>query len=243
MYIQHLMRLFQPKRYPLYRIVKMRYILLHILLLSIAMASPAMINYFKTFQAINQVSHEELSAIPDFKVVDDSLILSQEKQIELSTLTLLFTEKNVEPLSNFIILDKDEILISKSSRIKYSNINMFQDKETLIQFLKTFTDSIYFYFFILAILIISSQYVITILKIILISIVSHIVSIILNKKSRYMNWLKINTFLLTLPTLILFSAIILKSVVLTIASWIVLIILNLITIKNLPKNKHKAKQI
>lgn len=57
------------------------------------MASPAMINYFKTFQAINQVSHEELSAIPDFKVVDDSLILSQEKQIELSTLTLLFTEK------------------------------------------------------------------------------------------------------------------------------------------------------
>ena len=120
---------------------------------------------------------------------------------------------------------------------------MFQDKETLIQFLKTFTDSIYFYFFILAILIISSQYVITILKIILISIVSHIVSIILNKKSRYMNWLKINTFLLTLPTLILLSAIILKSVVLTIASWIVLIILNLITIKNLPKNKHKAKQI
>jgi len=207
------------------------------------MASPAMINYFKTFQAINQVSHEELSAIPDFKVVDDSLILSQEKQIELSTLTLLFTEKNVEPLSNFIILDKDEILISKSSRIKYSNINMFQDKETLIQFLKTFTDSIYFYFFILAILIISSQYVITILKIIIISIVSHIVSIILNKKSRYMNWLKINTFLLTLPTLILLSAIILKSVVLTIVSWIVLIILDLITIKNLPKNKHKAKQI
>jgi len=207
------------------------------------MASPAMINYFKTFQAINQVSHEELSAIPDFKVVDDSLILSQEKQIELSTLTLLFTEKNVEPLSSFIILDKDEILISKSSRIKYSNINMFQDKETLIQFLKTFTDSIYFYFFILAILIISSQYVITILKIIIISIVSHIVSIILNKKSRYMNWLKINTFLFTLPTLILLSAIILKSVVLTIASWIVLIILNLITIKNLPKNKHKAKQI
>lgn len=221
----------------------MRYILLHILLLSIAMASPAMINYFKIFQAINQVSHEELSAIPDFKVVDDSLILSQEKQIELSTLTLLFTEKNIEPLSNFIILDKDEILISKSSRIKYSNINMFQDKETLIQFLKTFTDSIYFYFFILAILIISSQYVITILKIIILSIVSHIVSIILNKKSRYMNWLKINTFLLTLPTLILFSAIILKSVVLTIASWIVLIMLNLITIKNLPKNKHKAKQI
>jgi len=207
------------------------------------MASPAMINYFKTFQAINQVSHEELSAIPDFKVADDSLILSQEKQIELSTLTLLFTEKNIEPLSNFIILDKDEILISKSSRIKYSNINMFQDKETLIQFLKTFTDSIYFYFFILAILIISSQYVITILKIIILSIVSHIVSIILNKKSRYMNWLKINTFLLTLPTLILFSAIILKSVVLTIASWIVLIMLNLITIKNLPKNKHKAKQI
>jgi len=207
------------------------------------MASPAMINYFKTFQAINQVSHEELSAIPDFKVVDDSLILSQEKQIELSTLTLLFTEKNVEPLSSFIILDKDEILISKSSRIKYSNINMFQDKETLIQFLKTFTDSIYFYFFILAILIISSQYIITILKIIIISIVSHIVSIILNKKSRYMNWLKINTFLFTLPTLILLSAIILKSVVLTIASWIVLIILNLITIKNLPKNKHKAKQI
>jgi len=207
------------------------------------MASPAMINYFKTFQAINQISHEELSAIPDFKVVDDSLILSQEKQIELSTLTLLFTEKNVEPLSNFIILDKDEILISKSSRIKYSNINMFQDKETLIQFLKTFTDSIYFYFFILAILIISSQYVITILKIIIISIVSHIVSIILNKKSRYMNWLKINTFLLTLPTLILLSAIILKSVVLTIVSWIVLIILDLITIKNLPKNKHKAKQI
>lgn len=243
MYKQHLKRLFQPKRYPLYRIVKMRYILLHILILSVAMSSPAMINYFQTFQSINHISHEELSAIPDFKVVDHSLILSQEKQIELSAVTLFFTEKNVQPRSNFIILDKDEILISKSSRVKYSNINMFQDKETLIQFLKTFTDSIYFYFFILAILIISSQYVIIILKIIIISIVSHIISNKSNKKSRYMNWLKINTFLLTLPTLILLFGIILNSVVLTIASWIALIILNLVTINNLPKNKHKAKQI
>lgn len=119
---------------------------------------------------------------------------------------------------------------------------MFQDKETLIQFLKTFTDSIYFYFFILAILIISSQYVIIILKIIIISIVSHIISNKSNKKSRYMNWLKINTFLLTLPTLILLFGIILNSVVLTIASWIALIILNLVTIKNLPKTSIKLNK-
>lgn len=242
MYIQHLKRLFQPKRYPLYRIVKMRYILLHILILSIIMASPAIINYFKTFQAINQISQSELTAIPDFKVVDHELILSQEKEIELSTLTLAFTENNVQPRSNFIILDKDEILISKSLRIQYANINMFQDKETLIQFFKTFTDSIYFYFLILVLLIISSQYFITTLKIIIISIVSHIISKSLNKKSRYMNWLKINTFILTLPALLLLLGVIFKFIILTIASWIVLIILDVLTIKYLPNQKHKAKQ-
>lgn len=206
------------------------------------MASPAIINYFKTFQAINQINQSELTAIPDFKVVDHELILSQEKEIELSTLTLAFTENNVHPRSNFIILDKDEILISKSSRIQYANINMFQDKETLIQFLKTFTDSIYFYFLFLVLLIISSQYFITTLKIIIISIVSHIISNSLNKKSRYMNWLKINTFILTLPTLLLLLGVIFKFIFLTIASWIVLIILDVLTIKYLPKQKHKAKQ-
>lgn len=242
MYFNHLKRLIQIDKYPMFRTVKMRYVLLHILMLAMLLSMFNISNAFTTFQTVAALTSAETTSIPDFKVVDGILKIEKEHSLKLNDVTVTFSPKQKSPAQNHITLDKDEILLSNTTRVKYSNINMFQDKASLIQFLNTFTNSIYFYFIIYALLLLSTQYFLITVKIIAVSALSHIAARLFNRKSRYMNWLKINTFIYTLPTLILMISVSSNIQDLSLISWILMFILICVTIYYLPKQKHKAKQ-
>src|SRR5699024_6502460 len=98
-YVNELKRLIKhPKKYPMYRITKLRYVFLHILLLSIILIIPNTIQYFQITQNISTLAHEEVDEIPKFKIHNNEMKLSEEKIIKLN--------------------DKHYIVINKSQQYK-----------------------------------------------------------------------------------------------------------------------------
>lgn len=242
MYLKHLKRLLNPKQYPLFRTVKLRYIFLHLLLIATLFSIPNSMNYFNIIQVANQMVETKQNEIPDFQIKHNKLVLSEEKTITVDPYTIQFKKDNQAPKHHVMTFQKDGIQVDESTFLSYTNLPVFEDKATLIKFLKTYTASSYFYLSLIILVLIFIQFITTIIKIIFVSSIAHLIALILNKKSGFMNWLKINTFLITIPSIILFLGIILNTIApfFIILSWIILIPLIGITIHKLPKNKLKS---
>ncbi|PTJ98507.1 DUF1189 family protein, partial [Mammaliicoccus sciuri] len=95
-YINELKRLFKhPSKYPMFRITKLRYIFLHILLLSLILIIPNSIQYIQITQNLSTLVNDEVTEIPDFKIDHNKMILSQDKSIKLNNhQTIEFTKSN-----------------------------------------------------------------------------------------------------------------------------------------------------
>lgn len=238
LYLKHLKRIFTPRQFPLFRTVKLRYIFLHLLIIAILFSIPASIKYFKIIQTADTMVGTKQSEIPDFTIKNNHLQLTHEQSIQIKPYTIQFKKEKAQPKKNMITFDPDGIQLDQSTFLSYDNIPVFDDRQSLIAFLKSYTSSSYFFLTLITCALIFIQYITTIIKIIFISGIAHSLARLAERKSRFMNWLKISTFIITLPSVILFIGTlnIFQSLFVTI-SWLLICLYVLLTIRYLPAVK------
>lgn len=247
-YVKELRRLFMhPKKYPMYRITKLRYIFLHILVLSFILILPSSTHYFQITQSLSALVHHEVNEIPKFTIDQNQMKLSQEKIIHLDNeQAIVFTKSNHFNMENnhLIVFKPDHIEISdynKHTELSYGSIStIVTNEQDLSSFIDTINSSKYFYLAIILLLLLFIQMVSLSLKIGIVALIAHIISRTLNKKTRFMTWLKASTFIITLPTLVLLLGIVVSNTLLIIVSWCIIIVGIIATAYYLPNGKKHA---
>lgn len=248
-YIKELKRLFKhPSRYPMFRITKLRYIFLHILLLSLILIIPNSIQYIQITQNLSTLVNDEVTEIPDFEIDQNKMILSQDKSIKLNHhQTVEFTKSNDFEMKDhhLIVFKPNHIEISNYSdytEISYGSLSsLVTDQDDLIKFIETINDSKYFYLSLIVVFLLFFQFLSLSIKIGILAFAGHLLGMILRRKSRFMTWFKMMTFVITLPTLVLLLGMITVIPLLIIASWCIIILSIVMIAMYLPKGKRLAK--
>ena len=248
-YIKELKRLFKhPSKYPMFRITKLRYIFLHILLLSLILIIPNSIQYIQITQNLSTLVNDEVTEIPDFEIDQNKMILSQDKSIKLSHhQTVEFTKSNDFEMKDhhLIVFKPNHIEISNYSdytEISYGSLSsLVTDQDDLIKFIETINDSKYFYLSLIVVFLLFFQFLSLSIKIGILAFAGHLLGMILRRKSRFMTWFKMMTFVITLPTLVLLLGMITVIPLLIIASWCIIILSIVMIAMYLPKGKRLAK--
>ncbi len=248
-YIKELKRLFKhPSKYPMFRITKLRYIFLHILLLSLILIIPNSIQYIQITQNLSTLVNDEVTEIPDFEIDQNKMILSQDKSIKLNHhQTVEFTKSNDFEMKDhhLIVFKPNHIEISNYSdytEISYGSLSsLVTDQDDLIKFIETINDSKYFYLSLIVVFLLFFQFLTLSIKIGILAFAGHLLGMILRRKSRFMTWFKMMTFVITLPTLVLLLGMITVIPLLIIASWCIIILSIVMIAMYLPKGKRLAK--
>lgn len=248
-YIKELKRLFKhPSKYPMFRITKLRYIFLHILLLSLILIIPNSIQYIQITQNLSTLVNDEVTEIPDFEIDQNKMILSQDKSIKLNHhQTVEFTKSNDFEMKDhhLIVFKPNHIEISNYSdytEISYGSLSsLVTDQDDLIKFIETINDSKYFYLSLIVVFLLFFQFLSLSIKIGILAFAGHLLGVILRRKSRFMTWFKMMTFVITLPTLVLLLGMITVIPLLIIASWCIIILSIVMIAMYLPKGKRLAK--
>ncbi|MCJ1778959.1 DUF1189 family protein [Mammaliicoccus sciuri] len=248
-YINELKRLFKhPSKYPMFRITKLRYIFLHILLLSLILIIPNSIQYIQITQNLSTLVNDEVTEIPDFEIDHNKMILSQDKSIKLSHhQTVEFTKSNDFEMKDhhLIVFKPNHIEISNYSdftEISYGSLSsLVTDQDDLIKFIETINDSKYFYLSLIVVFLLFIQFLSLSIKIGILAFAGHLLGMILRRKSRFMTWFKMMTFVITLPTLVLLLGMITVIPLLIITSWCIIILSIVMIAMYLPKGKRSAK--
>ncbi|ARB40621.1 MULTISPECIES: DUF1189 family protein [Mammaliicoccus] len=248
-YIKELKRLFKhPSKYPMFRITKLRYIFLHILLLSLILIIPNSIQYIQITQNLSTLVNDEVTEIPDFEIDQNKMILSQDKSIKLNHhQTVEFTKSNDFEMKDhhLIVFKPNHIEISNYSdytEISYGSLSsLVTDQDDLIKFIETINDSKYFYLSLIVVFLLFFQFLSLSIKIGILAFAGHLLGMILRRKSRFMTWFKMMTFVITLPTLVLLLGMITVIPLLIIASWCIIILSIVMIAMYLPKGKRLAK--
>ncbi|ASE34050.1 DUF1189 family protein [Mammaliicoccus sciuri] len=248
-YINELKRLFKhPSKYPMFRITKLRYIFLHILLLSLILIIPNSIQYIQITQNLSTLVNDEVTEIPDFKIDYNKMILYQDKSIKLNNhQTIEFTKSNDFAMKDhhLIVFKPNHIEISNYSdytEISYGSVSsLVTDQDDLIKFIETINDSKYFYLSLIVVFLLFIQFLSLSIKIGILAFAGHLLGIILRRKSRFMTWFKMMSFVITLPTLVLLFGMITVIPLLIIASWCIIILSIVMIAMYLPKGKRSAK--
>lgn len=249
-YTKELTRLFKhPKKHSMFRITKLRYILLHIFLLSCILIIPNSIQYVNITQNISSLAHEQIDELPTFKIEQNKMRLSKEKLIPLNyDQTVLFTKSDSHEMK------ENQLIVFKPSHIEVSNYNehtkisygslssLVENDSDLKSFLNTLNDSKYFYLLLVIILLLSIQFISLSFKIGILALIGHIISKIVMRKSRYMTWFKMITFKITIPTLLLLIGILLSNHLIIAISWCIILFDLIVTIFYLPIGKKKMNQ-
>lgn len=239
-YVTALRRLFNYKKYPLFRTVPLRYIFLHILLLAVLLSMPAIIHLSSSITSVKQLIAEKEHEIPDFHIRKHQLELAhhQDKVIHLKHGTISFTEAARPKQHDIITFAKHQIYLQDMEPIHYQNIAMITGKASMISMLKTYTQSSYFYLVLLSLFLIAVQFSILTIKIIVVSFIAHLAAVLFRRKSRYMNWLKITAFLITLPTILQLTDLLISNALLNPLSWCIMILLICLAVFSLPEGKR-----
>ncbi|RXK19370.1 DUF1189 family protein [Macrococcus sp. DPC7161] len=256
-YLKLLKRVFKhPKQYPMLRTAKLRYVFLHLLILSCILATTPMSTYKYGIDMLKSISNDK-NAIPEFNIVSNELKLDNintqknneyKNQINYINKNILFIEANdnetIEAISYLkpdITFSKHNIYLSESVKIPYSNLPMITDKKSLIQMIDIFSKSSFFYLALIYLILVMIQMVSIIFKTIFITSIAYVFAIIMHRKFKYMNTLKISTFLLTIPTFIMFLGNISLNPLFIVLSWCIIVMLMSLLIYYLPKAKpiHK----
>lgn len=248
-YIKELKRLFKhPSKYPMFRITKLRYIFLHILLLSLILIIPNSIQYIQITQNLSTLVNDEVTEIPDFEIDDNKMNLSQDKSIKLNHHQMVeFTQSNDFEMKDhhLIVFKPNHIEISNYSdytEISYGSLSsLVTNQDDLIKFIETINDSKYFYLSLIVVFLLFIQFLSLSIKIGILAFAGHLLGMFLRRKSRFMTWFKMMTFVITLPTLVLLLGMITVIPLLIIASWCIIILSIVMIAMYLPKGKRPAK--
>lgn len=247
-YMKELKRLFKhPNKYPMFRITKLRYIFLHILLLSFILILPNTVQYIQITQNLSTLANEQVDEIPNFKIENNKMILSSDKNIKMNDKqSIIFTSSNQFNMeaNHLIVFKPDHIEISNYNdytEISYGSLStVVTDQDDLIKFIDTINDSKYFYLSMIIVFLLIIQFISLSIKIGILALAGHLLGMLLRKKTRYMTWFKMMTFIITIPTLVLLLGIVASNTLLMIVSWCIIVIGILITVFYLPNGKKHA---
>lgn len=207
-YFDFIKRLVTFKKYPLFRTVPFRYLLLNILILSIFISLPVIISLISTISTFGQLD-EIGDDIPEF-TIDGGTYNGEEKTIELNDNQVLFTANinrdEADQLDDKVLFAflEDGIYISdiQNGTFTYSFIGDIKDKASLEQFVSSQMSSLYFYIFIYITIYVVVIYFFIFTLMLFASLLFSFIASMMKKKTDYMNWFKIGsyiTMLLSIP--------------------------------------------
>lgn len=245
-YIEFYRRALTFKKYPLFRTVNFKQLLLNIVLINLLLILPSAIMLLGTVQHFGNVLDVQ-DQVPDFQIVDgeyqgdDAVVDIGDNQFvfseSLSTNDVIQLEDNV-----FAAFLKDGLYIRDipNDSLDYAYIGTMTDRNSLVEFISQQLSSLYFYYFVY----LSFQFVLmTFVSMIALSIIIyllHVISLITKKKSRFMNWFKFSTFIV----IILLIPYVLIEILFEIkATWIALVSIPFIIYYYLKQPVHKNKKI
>ncbi|RIO06440.1 DUF1189 family protein, partial [Mammaliicoccus sciuri] len=192
---------------------------------------PNSIQYIQITQNLSTLVNDEVTEIPDFEIDQNKMILSQDKSIKLNHhQTVEFTKSNDFEMKDhhLIVFKPNHIEISNYSdytEISYGSLSsLVTDQDDLIKFIETINDSKYFYLSLIVVFLLFFQFLSLSIKIGILAFAGHLLGMILRRKSRFMTWFKMMTFVITLPTLVLLLGMITVIPLLIIASWCIIIL-------------------
>lgn len=200
-YFTFFKRIITFEKYPLFRTVNFKQLLLNIFIISLLVSLPNIITLFQTVQAASGIGDFE-SEVPDFEIISGEYI-GETQTITISGRQVLFTDEmtveNDEEINNDVFLGflKDGIYIKdvQDSGLDYSYIGEVNSDEDLKVFINQQTSSLYFYVFIYSILYLSLIVFFTVVLMSIGNYILHIAAVAARKKSRFMNWFKISSFI------------------------------------------------
>jgi hypothetical protein len=203
-YFEYFKRLVTFKKYPLFRTVPFRYLLLNILVLSILIAAP---NIVSLVVSVNATSHltDESTELPDF-TIDNSIYYGETEVVNIGEQNILFTEElsidDNDEIDEDILLGflKDGIYIQnvQNNGFSYSLIGDVSNDEELQEFIDNQLSSLYFYIVMYGLIYVILIYTITFTVLLLGSLIVSFFSKLMHKKSDYMNWFKIASYITVL---------------------------------------------
>lgn len=203
-YLTFFKRILTFEKYPLFRTVNFRQLLLNIFIISLLVSLPNIITLFQTVQAASGIGDIE-SEVPDFEIINGEYA-GQTGTVTAGGREILFTEDletgNVDEIGEdvFIGFLKDGIYIKdvQDSGLDYSYIGQVNNDEDLKTFIDQQTSSLYFYVMVYSVLYLA---LITFFAVILMwagNYILHLAAVAAKKKSRLMNWFKISSFITVL---------------------------------------------
>ncbi|WP_271401294.1 DUF1189 family protein [Salinicoccus roseus] len=199
-YFTFFKRLLTFKKYPLFRTANFKHMLINIMIISILIALPNIISLFQSVNATSGLGSLE-SEIPDFRIVDGEYV-GETETVSIRGNDILFSEDmtkdEMKDESSSILIGflKDGIYIRdvQNSGFDYSYISQVETDEDLETFIDQQTSSLYFYVLVYIVFFVA---VIMFFAVIFLSAgiyVLHLISQLMKKKSRFMNWFKFSTF-------------------------------------------------
>lgn len=203
-YFTFFKRIVTFEKYPLFRTVNFRQLLLNIFIISLLVSLPNIISLFQTVQAASGIG-DIGSDVPDFEIVDGEYT-GETGTLSVGERKILFTGETTAgdtgEIDDDIFLGflKDGIYIKdvQNSDFGYSLIGQVKDDEDLKMFIDQQTSSLYFY-----VMVYSVFYILLIMffAVVLMSAgnyILHFAAERMHKKSRFMNWFKISSFITVL---------------------------------------------
>lgn len=203
-YLGYLKRLITFKKYPLFRTIPFRYLLLNILIISILIAAP---NVFSLISSVNATSHltDSSTDLPEF-TIQNEMYHGDTQLVEIGSQKVLFTEdlttEETGDIDDDILIGflKDGIYVQnvQNSGFSYSLLGGVSNDSELQTFIDNQLSSLYFYIVMYALIYIVLIYTLVFTVLLTGSLLIISVSRLLNKKSDYMNWFKLSSYVTAL---------------------------------------------
>lgn len=204
-YFDYIKRLLTFKKYPLFRTVPFRYLLLNILLLSIFISLPFITSIVSTVNTLGQIGEitDTGNDIPEFEIVNGEYV-GEDISYDVNNSIVLFTEdistEETEQLDSNVLFAflQDGIYIKdiQNGTFSYSFIGDITDNESLQQFVDSQMSSLYFYIFIYITLYIVVIYFFIFTLMLFLSLFLSFIAQLSSKKTDYMNWFKIGSYIM-----------------------------------------------
>lgn len=201
-YLKYFKRLLKFEKYPLFRTVPFKYLLLNILIIGILLSVPYMLSFFNTNQFANALS-EVKDEIPHFEI-KDGYYVGDEKTLTTSKGRIVFTEESLPLEDAFIIFQHQGIQIHNMTEdyLPYSIFNKFNNENELKQYIDTHTKSTGFFFAVYSIIQIIVMAAFSFTLLLLLSFILNKIASMRNKRTDYMNWFKIISYSFVIPTIL-----------------------------------------
>lgn len=199
-YLTFYKRFLSFKKYPLFRTANFKHMLTNIMIISILIALPNIVSLFQSVSATASLTSIE-SEIPEFVIMDGRYV-GESKAIDIHGNIVLFSEDiaaadmtsvDREVLIGFL---RDGIYIRdvQGGGLDYSYISQIRTDQDLEAFIKQQTSSLYFYGIVYVVFYTAVIMFFAVILLSAISYIMHVISTVLKRKSRFMNWFKFSTF-------------------------------------------------